>query len=112
MALTAPTQPGTRALSSEWHRRCGGGQRGLDLLTFGGVRRLRLLLLLQQALALAALLAHHLGEKEALVLMGKLDCAAVRPPLVKLGAEEIRRIRQCLVDAGLLAGEGDLRKVA
>ncbi len=45
----------------------------------------------------------HNRMKEALVLLAKLDCAAVRPPLVKLGAEEIRRIRHCLVAAGLLA---------
>ena len=50
----------------------------------------------------------HNRMKEALVLQGKLECAAVRPPLVKLGAEEIRRIRQCLVSAGLLAGEWSL----
>ncbi|MSQ52917.1 MAG: dihydrodipicolinate synthase family protein [Betaproteobacteria bacterium] len=53
----------------------------------------------------------HNRMKEALVLLGKLDCPAVRPPLVKLGAEEIRRIRQCLVSAGLLAEEVGMRKV-
>ena len=54
----------------------------------------------------------HNRMKEALVLQGKLDCAAVRPPLVRLGAEEIRRIRMCLISAGLLAEEGVMRKVA
>jgi len=54
----------------------------------------------------------HNRMKEALVLMGKLECAAVRPPLVKLGAEEIRRIRHCLVEAGLLVDDGGIRKVA
>ena len=54
----------------------------------------------------------HNRMKEALVLMGKLECAAVRPPLVKLGADEIRRIRHCLVEAGLLDGESGIRKVA
>jgi len=54
----------------------------------------------------------HNRMKEALVLMGKLECAAVRPPLVKLGADEIRRIRHCLVEAGLLVDDGGIRKVA
>ena len=45
----------------------------------------------------------RLVRVDPLVLLAKLDCAAVRPPLVKLGAEEIRRIRHCLVAAGLLA---------
>ena len=40
--------------------------------------------------------------KEALVLLGKLPRAVVRPPLVKLGSAEIARIRQALVDSGLL----------
>ena len=47
----------------------------------------------------------HNRMKEALVLMGKLPRAVVRPPLVKLGAEEIARIRAALVEAGLLGGE-------
>ncbi|MFM9972372.1 MAG: dihydrodipicolinate synthase family protein [Burkholderiales bacterium] len=54
----------------------------------------------------------HNRMKEALVLMGKLECPAVRPPLVKLGAEEIRRIRQCLLSAGLLATDGVARIAA
>lgn len=54
----------------------------------------------------------HNRMKEALVLMGKLECAAVRPPLVKLGADEIQRIRKCLVEAGLLVDDGGIRKVA
>ena len=44
----------------------------------------------------------HNRMKEALVLMGKLPRAAVRPPLVKLGREEIASIRQALLEAGLL----------
>jgi len=47
----------------------------------------------------------HNRMKEALVLLGKLPRAVVRPPLVKLGAEEIERIRLALVEAGLLGGE-------
>ncbi len=54
----------------------------------------------------------HNRMKEALVLQGKLECPAVRPPLVKLGAAEIRRIRQCLLDAGLPVADGAVRKVA
>ena len=44
----------------------------------------------------------HNRMKEALVLLGKLRCAAVRPPLVKIPADEIQRIRAALVAAGLL----------
>jgi 4-hydroxy-tetrahydrodipicolinate synthase len=47
----------------------------------------------------------HNRMKEALVLMGKLPRAVVRPPLVKLGAAEIDRIRAALVAGGLLDGE-------
>jgi 4-hydroxy-tetrahydrodipicolinate synthase len=46
----------------------------------------------------------HNRMKEALVLLGRLSCAAVRPPLVKLGAAEIERIRAALIDAGMLDG--------
>ncbi len=44
----------------------------------------------------------HNRMKEALVLLGKLPRAVVRPPLVKLGEPEIARIRQALVEASLL----------
>jgi 4-hydroxy-tetrahydrodipicolinate synthase len=44
----------------------------------------------------------HNRMKEALVLLGKLPRAVVRPPLVKLEAAEIERIRLALVEAGLL----------
>src|SRR5665647_2944524 len=44
----------------------------------------------------------HNRMKEALVLLGKLPRAVVRPPLVKLDRAEIARIRQALVEAGLL----------
>jgi 4-hydroxy-tetrahydrodipicolinate synthase len=46
----------------------------------------------------------HNRMKEALVLLGRLPRAVVRPPLVKLQEAEIGRIRQALVDAGLLGG--------
>ena len=48
----------------------------------------------------------HNRMKEALVLLGRLPRAVVRPPLVKLGAAEIARIRAALIDAGLLATAG------
>ena len=44
----------------------------------------------------------HNRMKEALVLLGRLPHANVRPPLVKLGAAEIERIRGALIEAGLL----------
>ena len=44
----------------------------------------------------------HNRMKEALVLLGKLPRAVVRPPLVKLERAEIMRIRQALIEAGLL----------
>jgi 4-hydroxy-tetrahydrodipicolinate synthase len=44
----------------------------------------------------------HNRMKEALVLLGQIPRATVRPPLVKLGAAEIERIRLALVAAGLL----------
>jgi 4-hydroxy-tetrahydrodipicolinate synthase len=45
----------------------------------------------------------HNRMKEALVLLGRLPRAVVRPPLVKLGSAEIGRIKAALVEAGLLA---------
>jgi 4-hydroxy-tetrahydrodipicolinate synthase len=44
----------------------------------------------------------HNRMKEALVLLGKLPRAVVRPPLVKLERTEIAAIRQALIEAGLL----------
>ena len=44
----------------------------------------------------------HNRMKEALVLLGRLPRAYVRPPLVKIGRPEIARIREALVEAGLL----------
>ena len=45
----------------------------------------------------------HNRMKEALVLLGRLPRAVVRPPLVKLTRAEIDRIGTALVEAGLLA---------
>src|SRR5436190_2463866 len=44
----------------------------------------------------------HNRMKEALVLLGRLPRAYVRPPLVKIGRPEIARIRGGLIAAGLL----------
>jgi 4-hydroxy-tetrahydrodipicolinate synthase len=44
----------------------------------------------------------HNRMKEALVLLGRLPRAVVRPPLVKISRAEIDRIRAALVEAGLL----------
>jgi 4-hydroxy-tetrahydrodipicolinate synthase len=44
----------------------------------------------------------HNRMKEALVLLGKLPRAVVRPPLVKISRAEIDRIRAALIEAGLL----------
>ncbi len=46
----------------------------------------------------------HNRCKEALVLLGRLKRAYVRPPLVKLSNTEISRIRQGLIRGGLLKG--------
>ena len=45
----------------------------------------------------------HNRMKEALVLLGRLPRAVVRPPLVKLSKAEIDRIRAALMESGLLA---------
>ena len=47
----------------------------------------------------------HNRMKEALVLLGRLPRAVVRPPLVKLARAEIDRIRAALVEARLLGGK-------
>jgi len=48
----------------------------------------------------------HNRMKEALVMMGKLPRAVVRPPLVKIPQAEIERIRKALIAAGLLDRAG------
>ena len=47
----------------------------------------------------------HNRMKEALVILGRLPRAVVRPPLVKISRAEIDRIRVALVDAGLLGAK-------
>jgi 4-hydroxy-tetrahydrodipicolinate synthase len=53
----------------------------------------------------------HNRMKEALVLLGRLPRAVVRPPLVKLPAAEIRRLEQALAEARL-GREGALATAA
>ena len=54
----------------------------------------------------------HNRMKEALVLLGKLPRAVVRPPLVKISTAEIERIRNALVGAGLLSEGTRARRIA
>jgi len=54
----------------------------------------------------------HNRMKEALVLLGRLPRAVVRPPLVKIPEAEIERIRKALVAAGLLADSPRARRAA
>ena len=44
----------------------------------------------------------HNRMKEALVLLGRVPCAAVRPPLSKLDRAEVEHIGAALDEAGLL----------
>jgi 4-hydroxy-tetrahydrodipicolinate synthase len=53
----------------------------------------------------------HNRMKEALVILGRIPCAAVRPPLVKLSEAESARIREALEGANV-AREGALRLAA
>jgi 4-hydroxy-tetrahydrodipicolinate synthase len=54
----------------------------------------------------------HNRMKEALVLLGRLPRAVVRPPLVKIKEAEIAQIRHALVQAGLLDELGRRRDAA
>ncbi|HUT49734.1 MAG TPA: dihydrodipicolinate synthase family protein [Alphaproteobacteria bacterium] len=53
----------------------------------------------------------HNRMKEALVILGRIPCAAVRPPLVKLSDKEIATIRAAL-DAAGVKPEGALARAA
>jgi len=57
---------------------------------------------LAQAFYSAPFLDMHNRMKECLVLLGRLDQAIVRPPLIKLEAAEIDRLKGALIAAGLL----------
>lgn len=53
----------------------------------------------------------HNRMKEALALLGRIERAVVRPPLVRIDAAERERIRQALQASGLLTG-GQARKAS
>ncbi len=59
---------------------------------------------LVQAFYAPPFLDMHNRMKAALVLLGRLERAVVRPPLVKLGEAEIARLRQAIADARLGTG--------
>jgi 4-hydroxy-tetrahydrodipicolinate synthase len=64
---------------------------------------------LQQAFYAPPFLDMHNRMKEALVLLGRMERAVVRPPLVKLGEHEIARLRRAIAEARLgAAGALDL----
>jgi 4-hydroxy-tetrahydrodipicolinate synthase len=64
---------------------------------------------LQQAFYAPPFLDMHNRMKEALVLLGRMERAVVRPPLVKLGGAEIERLRTAIAHARLAtAGALDL----
>lgn len=64
---------------------------------------------LAQAFYAPPFLDMHNRMKEALVLLGRLERAVVRPPLMKLGAAEIERLRAAIAEARLgAAGALDL----
>ena len=54
----------------------------------------------------------HNRMKEALVILGRIPCAAVRPPLVQLSEAEIRRIRQALAEARVMREGAELALAA
>lgn len=54
----------------------------------------------------------HNRMKEALVILGRIPCAAVRPPLVKLNDTEIRGIRQALAEARVMREGAELALAA
>jgi 4-hydroxy-tetrahydrodipicolinate synthase len=54
----------------------------------------------------------HNRMKEALVILGRIPCAAVRPPLVKLSDAEVRRIRQALAEARVMREGAELALAA
>jgi len=66
---------------------------------------------MQQAFYAPPFLDMHNRMKECLVLLGRLDRAVVRPPLVKLPQAEIDRLKEALALAGIRP-EGALAEAA
>jgi 4-hydroxy-tetrahydrodipicolinate synthase len=56
---------------------------------------------MQQAFYAPPFLDMHNRMKECLVMLGRLDRAVVRPPLMKLPAAELERLRKALERAGI-----------
>ncbi|MBI3053372.1 MAG: dihydrodipicolinate synthase family protein, partial [Betaproteobacteria bacterium] len=54
----------------------------------------------------------HNRMKEALVLLGKLPRAVVRPPLMQLPDAEIEKVKAALIAAGLLEQDRGMSRVA
>lgn len=61
---------------------------------------------LAQAFYAAPALDMHNRMKECLVMLGLIERAVVRPPLVKLPETELTRLRKALTEAGYLGGPG------
>jgi 4-hydroxy-tetrahydrodipicolinate synthase len=66
---------------------------------------------LQQAFYAPPFLDMHNRMKECLVMLGRLDRAVVRPPLMKLSDAELARLRQAL-DAARIYPDGALTEAA
>ena len=56
---------------------------------------------MQQAFYAPPFLDMHNRMKECLVMLGRLERAVVRPPLMKLPEHELTRLRAALEEAGL-----------
>lgn len=67
---------------------------------------------LAQAFYAPPFLDMHNRMKECLVLLGRLDKAVVRPPLMKLSDAEIARLKAALDEAGVTRDGGGLRLAA
>jgi 4-hydroxy-tetrahydrodipicolinate synthase len=59
---------------------------------------------LAQAFYQAPFLDMHNRMKVCLELLGRIDCAVVRPPLMSLSSAEIEELKTALVAAGLMSG--------
>jgi len=66
---------------------------------------------MQQAFYAPPFLDMHNRMKECLAMLGRLDRAVVRPPLMKLPPAEIERLRAAMREAGI-AREGALPMAA
>ena len=56
---------------------------------------------MQQAFYAPPFLDMHNRMKETLVMLGRLERAVVRPPLLKLSVSELSRLRDAIASAGL-----------